>query len=243
MVINSCAIREAAEQKVIGRMGALARLKAANPALRVVLTGCSVRADGLGGPAAAVSGRGPVPATRPGAGADGTPGPRHRDIRSGTRSPHSDDGCSGRRVGRHWPRPPTACPGRAQRPSEQGTILRRGGSHAWLPDHLRLRQDLHLLHRALQPRTGAQPSLRRRGRRGARPRRRGRARRDAARPERQLLRPRPGARCAVRRRPGGAAPWAATCRSMAARTWPRCCAPSTASGRPDGLPPSRACGS
>ncbi len=45
IVINSCAIREAAEQKVIGRMGHLARLRAANPALRVVLTGCSVRSD------------------------------------------------------------------------------------------------------------------------------------------------------------------------------------------------------
>jgi tRNA-2-methylthio-N6-dimethylallyladenosine synthase len=43
VVINSCAIREAAEQKVIGRQGHLARLKAANPAMRVVLTGCSVR--------------------------------------------------------------------------------------------------------------------------------------------------------------------------------------------------------
>ena len=43
IVINSCAIREAAEAKVIGRQGQLARLKAANPALRVVLTGCSVR--------------------------------------------------------------------------------------------------------------------------------------------------------------------------------------------------------
>jgi tRNA-2-methylthio-N6-dimethylallyladenosine synthase len=43
IVINTCAIREAAEQKVIGRQGQLARLKAANPALRVVLTGCSVR--------------------------------------------------------------------------------------------------------------------------------------------------------------------------------------------------------
>jgi tRNA-2-methylthio-N6-dimethylallyladenosine synthase len=45
VVINTCAIREAAEQKVIGRMGALQRLKAANPGMRVVLTGCSVRAD------------------------------------------------------------------------------------------------------------------------------------------------------------------------------------------------------
>jgi tRNA-2-methylthio-N6-dimethylallyladenosine synthase len=47
IVINSCAIREAAEQKVIGRMGHLARLRQANPALRVVLTGCSVRTDNV----------------------------------------------------------------------------------------------------------------------------------------------------------------------------------------------------
>ncbi|MBA2570083.1 MAG: tRNA (N6-isopentenyl adenosine(37)-C2)-methylthiotransferase MiaB [Chloroflexi bacterium] len=45
VVINSCAIREAAEQKVIGRMGVLQRLKDGNPRMRVVLTGCSVRAD------------------------------------------------------------------------------------------------------------------------------------------------------------------------------------------------------
>lgn len=43
VVINTCAIREGAEQKVIGRQGHLTRLKAANPGLRVVLTGCSVR--------------------------------------------------------------------------------------------------------------------------------------------------------------------------------------------------------
>jgi tRNA-2-methylthio-N6-dimethylallyladenosine synthase len=48
VVINSCAIRESAEQKVIGRMGHLARLREANPALRVVLTGCSVRTDNVG---------------------------------------------------------------------------------------------------------------------------------------------------------------------------------------------------
>ena len=50
IVINTCAIREGAEQKVIGRQGHLARLKQANPGLRVVLTGCSVREpdrDGL----------------------------------------------------------------------------------------------------------------------------------------------------------------------------------------------------
>jgi tRNA-2-methylthio-N6-dimethylallyladenosine synthase len=43
VVINTCAIREGAEQKVIGRQGHLARLKAANPGMRVVLTGCAVR--------------------------------------------------------------------------------------------------------------------------------------------------------------------------------------------------------
>src|SRR5262249_14170256 len=43
VVINTCAIREGAEQKVIGRQGHLARLKAANPGMRVVLAGCSVR--------------------------------------------------------------------------------------------------------------------------------------------------------------------------------------------------------
>lgn len=43
LVINSCAIRESAEQKIIGRMGLLARRKQAEPRLRVVLTGCSVR--------------------------------------------------------------------------------------------------------------------------------------------------------------------------------------------------------
>jgi tRNA-2-methylthio-N6-dimethylallyladenosine synthase len=43
VVINTCAIREAAEAKVIGRQGHLNRLKASNPGLRVVMTGCSVR--------------------------------------------------------------------------------------------------------------------------------------------------------------------------------------------------------
>jgi tRNA-2-methylthio-N6-dimethylallyladenosine synthase len=43
VVINTCAIREAAEAKVIGRQGALARLKSLNPSMRVVMTGCAVR--------------------------------------------------------------------------------------------------------------------------------------------------------------------------------------------------------
>ncbi len=50
VVINTCAIRELAEQKVIGRQGHLQRLKDANASMRVVLTGCAVRErdkDGL----------------------------------------------------------------------------------------------------------------------------------------------------------------------------------------------------
>ena len=49
IVINTCAIREAAETKVIGRQGALAALKRQRPGLRVVLTGCSVRGDNVDG--------------------------------------------------------------------------------------------------------------------------------------------------------------------------------------------------
>ena len=43
VVINTCAIREAAEAKVIGRQGELAKLKAMNAAMRIVMTGCAVR--------------------------------------------------------------------------------------------------------------------------------------------------------------------------------------------------------
>ena len=43
VVINTCAIREAAEAKVIGRQGVLRTLKASRPGMRVVLTGCAVR--------------------------------------------------------------------------------------------------------------------------------------------------------------------------------------------------------
>ncbi|MBF8289937.1 MAG: tRNA ((37)-C2)-methylthiotransferase MiaB [Chloroflexi bacterium] len=50
ILINTCAIRELAETKVIGRQGYLRDLKAQNPSLRIVLTGCAVRErdrDGL----------------------------------------------------------------------------------------------------------------------------------------------------------------------------------------------------
>ena len=48
VIINTCAIREAAEAKVIGRQGHLGRLKTANASLRVVMTGCSVRESNRG---------------------------------------------------------------------------------------------------------------------------------------------------------------------------------------------------
>jgi tRNA-2-methylthio-N6-dimethylallyladenosine synthase len=43
VVINTCAVREHAEAKVIGRQGMLAEMKRARPGMRVVLTGCGVR--------------------------------------------------------------------------------------------------------------------------------------------------------------------------------------------------------
>jgi len=49
VVINTCAIREAAEAKVVGRQGHLGRLKAANAGMRIVLTGCSVRESNRAG--------------------------------------------------------------------------------------------------------------------------------------------------------------------------------------------------
>jgi tRNA-2-methylthio-N6-dimethylallyladenosine synthase len=43
VIINTCAVREHAEARVIGRQGYLAALKARRPGMRVVLTGCAVR--------------------------------------------------------------------------------------------------------------------------------------------------------------------------------------------------------
>jgi tRNA-2-methylthio-N6-dimethylallyladenosine synthase len=43
VVINTCAVREHAEARVIGRQGLLSDLKRARPGMRVVLTGCAVR--------------------------------------------------------------------------------------------------------------------------------------------------------------------------------------------------------
>jgi len=42
VIVNSCVVRQAAEDKVAGKVGALARLKCANPGMRIALTGCMV---------------------------------------------------------------------------------------------------------------------------------------------------------------------------------------------------------
>ena len=42
IVLNSCVVRDSAEQKVVGKLGSLQRLKRANPDLKIALTGCMV---------------------------------------------------------------------------------------------------------------------------------------------------------------------------------------------------------
>ena len=165
VVINTCAIREGAEQKVIGRQGQLARLKAANPGLRVVLTGCSVREPDRAGL------RRRYPAVdlflRP----DEEP---ELVDRLGLASAQAPIGAIGATttVGR-------TVVGVADHLAGTGAGGRRGNGRPLVrdlrlaADHLRLRQDLHLLHRAVQPRAGTQPAVRRHRRRGAGARRAG----------------------------------------------------------------------
>ncbi len=42
IIVNSCVVRQQAEDKVAGKVGALAKLKRANPELKIALTGCMV---------------------------------------------------------------------------------------------------------------------------------------------------------------------------------------------------------
>ena len=126
VVINTCAIREGAEQKVIGRMGQLARLKTANPGMRVVLTGCSVREPDRAGlrrryPAVDLFLR-PDEEPELSTGSD-WPRPRRRSGRS-VRPPRSAARSSGSPI--TWPRPGPARWGRG--PSPRGSAIA-----AWLP--------------------------------------------------------------------------------------------------------------
>ena len=234
VVINTCAIREGAEQKVIGRQGHLARLKAANPGLRVVLTGCAVREPERGGlrrryPAVDLFLRPdeePELVDRLGlASAQGA-------IGVGDRGPVGATTTVGR-DGRRRRRRPVGDPCPRHRGGDRRPRLR---DQRLAPDHLRLRQDLHLLHRAVQPRTGAQPAVRRHRRRGARPGRGRVPRGDAARPERELVRPRPRSPRRASRTSTPSAGRAAASTSTAAPTSPSSSGPSTACAPPTGRP-------
>ena len=136
------------------------------PGLRVVLTGCC-RAR---------------PTTRPACG-----GATRRSTCScgRTRSPSSSPAWAwpARRRPACWAREARPGTGRPLRGGDgrppvgdagpprwgRGASPRGSGIAGLAADHLRLRQDVHLLHRAVQPRTGAQPAVRRRRRRGAPP--------------------------------------------------------------------------
>jgi tRNA-2-methylthio-N6-dimethylallyladenosine synthase len=132
IVINSCAIREQAEQKVIGRMGVLARMKAADPGLRVVLTGCSVRADGL------VDLRRRYPAVdlflRPDQEPELVPRLGLDSATGAGRAPSASQGEDHlQRVGRLITATADRLPRTRAAAVTAGTIARRSRSHAWLP--------------------------------------------------------------------------------------------------------------
>ena len=132
VVINTCAIREAAEAKVIGRQGHLARLKAANPGMRVVLTGCSVREPDRAGLAKRfpavdlflrpdeepelVDRLGLASAQAPVGAILGAPPPRRRSSRA-----------------RHGVGSPRTSYGRAPTRSPAGAVRRGSAISAWLP--------------------------------------------------------------------------------------------------------------
>ena len=240
VVINTCAIREAAEQKVIGRQGHLAPAQGRQP-------GAARRPDrllraraGSGRPAAALPGRRPVPAPRRGAGA-------RRSARAGVgaRRPSGAGRAVGSIgattiVGRTVVGVADGLPATRARAVGGGDRRPRLGDQRLAADHLRLRQDLHLLHRAVQPRSGAQPAVRRDRRRGARARRGRLPRGHAPRPERQLVRPRPRARAALRPRRRRALGGPPARPRTGARTSPSSSARSTGSGPPTGGRRSRA---
>ena len=48
IVLNTCCIRETAEQKILGHIGTLKKLKKANPQLKIILCGCMTQQEGKG---------------------------------------------------------------------------------------------------------------------------------------------------------------------------------------------------
>ncbi len=209
VVLNTCCIRENADQRLYGTLGRLKELVDAKPGLQIAVGGCLAQKD------------------------------RERiqekvgwvDVVFGTHNLTSAPGLLRRATTEgpvmeilDAPAPesgsnPLLGPRRRARGAVRGV-----GQH---PD--RVRQLLRLLHRAVGARSGGQPARRRhRGGGGAaRPRRGDRG--DAAGPERQLLRPRhheAAARCS----PICSAPsvrWTASGGSASPARTPRTCGPET----------------
>ena len=190
IVINSCAIREAAEHKVIGRMGALGAPQGGAPRRSASCSRAAPCVPTRGRPAAPLPGRRPLPATRPGARADGAPRPGGADRPGGAAGAPIIA-----RVGRSVAATADRLPGTRRRG-------RGGGDHPatrrrprLAAHHLRLRQDVHVLHRALQlaVRSAAAPSTTSSPRRVRSPTA-GVLDVTLLGPERQLLRSRPARR-------------------------------------------------
>jgi tRNA-2-methylthio-N6-dimethylallyladenosine synthase len=127
IVINTCSIREAAENKVIGRMGSIGNLKQANPALRVVLTGCSVRADNID----TLPKRYPAVDLflRP----DEEPELTARLGLGGPTTPEALGAAGFERVGRSVAATADRLPGTRAAAVGEGAIARSGGAKAWVP--------------------------------------------------------------------------------------------------------------
>ena len=127
IVINTCSIREAAENKVIGRMGSIGNLKEADPAVRVVLTGCSVRADN----ADTLASRYPAVDLflRP----DQEPELTAHLGLGGPTTPEGLGAAGFERVGRSVAATADRLPGTRAAAVEEGQIARSRGAKAWVP--------------------------------------------------------------------------------------------------------------
>ena len=168
-MLNTCAVRENADNKLYGNLGHLRPTKLANPGMQIAVGGCLAQKD-----------RGEIV----NAGAVGGRRVRHAQHRLAA-------GAAGARAAQR--RGPGGDPGVARGVPVDAAraprlrVLRLGVGVG------RLQQHLHVLHRAVAARQGEGPPARRRARRGRGAGRGGRARGHAARAERELL------RCRVRR--------------------------------------------